>query len=55
MKYDYICECKEMKIIEAPIGKAEAPVCKCGKTMVRFIIAPRVVFKGSGFSLQKMR
>lgn len=55
MTYDYQCKCGEKKTIKAPIGKAEAPTCSCGTVMERYIIPPRVIFSGEGFSLNKMR
>lgn len=53
MKYQY--KCCGIKEVDYPIGKAEAPTCSCGKVMERYIIAPKVIFRGSGFSVQKMR
>lgn len=53
MKYQY--KCCEIQEVDYPIGKAKAPVCSCGKVMERYIIPARVIFTGSGFSLNKMR
>lgn len=56
MKYDYQCKCGKKKTIEAPIGKAQERIqCDCGGVMDRYIIPPRVIFSGDGFSLNKMR
>jgi predicted nucleic acid-binding Zn ribbon protein len=55
MKYDYTCECGKKTSKHYPIGKSKDPMCLCGKTMQRYIIPPKVVFNGDGFSLNKMR
>jgi predicted nucleic acid-binding Zn ribbon protein len=54
MTFDYQCSCGEKKVIEAPIGKAVAPECVCGKMMQRNIKPAGILFRGSGWVQKRL-
>ncbi len=49
-RYDYRCQTGHVYELQQPFGSpAEHPCQKCGKSALRVLVAPPLVFKGGGF------